>query len=109
MPAYHIVLTPEAERQLSHEMRYSTQRWGKTHQQNFRRSLRAYLTQLADNPHVHRQRPESFNVRVARWKGLRIVYLLQEDERRMIIVAFIGRNRLIENALPDKFKTGNSE
>lgn len=107
MSPYRIVLTPEAERQLSHDMRYSRQRWGKAHQPNFRSSLRAYLTQLAENPHVHRQRPEFFDVRVAHWKGLRIVYLLQEEEGRIIIVAFVGRNRLIENALPDKFNKQN--
>lgn len=90
MPAYHIVLTLEAQRQLSHEMRYSRQRWGKAHQQDFSRSLQAYPAQLAKNPHVHRQRPESFDVRVARWKGLRIVFLLQEDDRCMIIVAFVA-------------------
>lgn len=85
MPAYRIVLTPEAERQLTHEMRYSRQRWGKGHQQAFRRALRTYLDQVADNPHVHRERPESLGVRVARWKGLRIAYLLDETERRMIV------------------------
>lgn len=77
---------------------------GKAHQQDFSHNLRAYLGQLAENPYVHRQRPESFNVRVAHWKGLRIDYLLQEDERRMIIVAFVGRNRLIENCLSGAIK-----
>ena len=104
MPSYRILVVPEAERQLAHEMRYSRRRWGKAHQQAFRRSLRAYLQEIADNPHVHRARPESFNVRVARWKGLRIAYLLDEDRLEMTIVAFVGRNRLIETALPDRVK-----
>lgn len=107
MPTYRIVVVPEAERQLAHEMRYSRQRWGKAHQQDFRRSLRAYVNQIAENPHVHRVRPESYGVRVARWKGLRIAYLLNDDAREMIIVAFVGRNRLIENALPDAIRTDN--
>lgn len=105
MPTYRIGLTPEAERQLSHEMRYSRRRWGRAHQQEFRRSLRAYIGQIAENPHVHRERPESFGVRVARWQGLRIVYLLNDAARQMIVVAFVGRNRLIENALPDTIRT----
>lgn len=108
MPAYRIVLTPEAERQLTHEMRYSRQRWGKAHQQGFRRGLRAYLGQLAENPHLHRERPESLDVRVARWKGLSIAYLLDEPEQRMVIVAFVGRNRLIENALSEEIKRGGT-
>lgn len=108
MPAYRIVLTPEAERQLTHEMRYSRQRWGKAHQQGFRRGLRAYLGQLAENPHLHRERPESFDVRVARWKGLRIAYLLDEPKQRMVVVAFVGRNRLIENALSEEIKRGGT-
>ena len=108
MPAYRIVLTPEAERQLTHEMRYSRQRWGKNHQRQFRRGLQTYLRQVADNPHIHRERPESFDVRVARWKGLRIAYLLDEAERRMIVVAFVGRNRLIENALAEDMKKGDA-
>lgn len=107
MPAYRIVLTPAAEQQLAHEMRYSRQRWGKAHQQDFRRGLRAYLGQLAENPHVHRERPESFDVRVARWKGLRIAYSLDESERRLVVVAFVGRNRLIETALPEEIKRGS--
>ena len=108
MPAYRIALTPEAERQLAHEMRYSRQRWVKAHQQEFRRGLRAYLGQLAENPHLHRERPESFDVRVARWKGLRIAYLLDEPNQRIVIVAFVGRNRLIENALSEEIKRGGT-
>jgi plasmid stabilization system protein ParE len=107
VPTYRILLTPEAERQLSHEMRYSRRRWGKAHQQEFRRGLRTYIGQIAENPHVHRERPESFGVRVAQWKGLQVVYLLNEEALRMIIVAFVGRNRLIENALPDTVRTGD--
>ena len=80
-------------------------RWGKVHQQAFRRGLRVYVGQVAENPHVHRERSESFGVRVAQWKGLQVVYLLNEEEQRMIIVAFVGRNRLIENALPDTIRT----
>lgn len=105
MLTYRIVVTPEAERQLSHEMRYSRRRWGKTHQQEFRRGLRSYIGEVAENPHVHRKRPESFGVRVAQWKGLRIVYLLDDEEKRMMVVAFVGRNRLIENALSETIRT----
>ena len=105
MPTYRILITPEAERQLSHEMRYSRRRWGKAHQQAFRRGLRVYIGQVAENPHVHREHSESFGVCVAQWKGLQVVYLLNEEEQRMIIVAFVGRNRLIENALPDTIRT----
>lgn len=104
MPAYRIIVVPEAVRQLTHEMRYSRRRWGKAHQQDFRRGLRTYLDEVAGNPHVHRARPESFGVRVARWKGLRVAYLLNEDRLEMIIVAFVGRNRLIETALPLRIK-----
>ena len=99
---------PEAERQLAHEMRYSRRRWGKAHQQVFRRGLRAYIQEIAENPQTRRARPESFGVRVARWKGLRIAYLLNDEKREMVIVAFIGRNRLIETALPEQIKGGKS-
>lgn len=107
MPTYRILITPEAERQLSHEMRYSRRRWGKAHQKAFRHGLRVYIGQIAENPLVHRERPESFGVRVAQWKGLQVVYLLNEEQQQMIIVAFVGRNRLIENALPDTIQTGD--
>lgn len=56
---------------------------------------------------MHRERPESLGVRVARWKRLQVVYLLNEDEQRTIILAFVGHNRLIENALPDTIRTGD--
>ena len=100
---YRVVLTAEAERQLEEELARSRRMWSAGHQKKFGQELRDFIGRIARFPKMHRQRPESFGVRVAWFKTLRIAYFVNDETREMEVVAFIWRRELetVLNEIPE--------
>lgn len=88
---YTIVITASAERELEHEIDYSTKKWGKRHAREYRRAIERQLQLIAMNPTLYPIKAELERpLRMVRFKGNYIIYWCDEAQRMMHVVGFPG-------------------
>lgn len=96
--AYNYRLTSSAERELEHEIAYSADNWGKRHAKSYRQGLFAIIRQIAHNPFTYPERPEiGEGYRLVRYKGNYIIYVVNETENYVEIMAFPSVHRYVSN------------
>lgn len=87
--AYRYRLTSSAERELEHEIAYSAERWGKRHAKSYRQGLLAVIKRIIAKPFAYPERTEvGEGHRMVRYKGNYIVYVVNEAEQYIEIMAF---------------------
>lgn len=96
--AYRYRLTSSAERELEHEIAYSADNWGKRHAKSYRLGLFALIRQIANNPFAYPERAEvGDGYRLVRYKGNYIIYVINEAENYVEIIAFPSVHRYTMN------------
>ena len=97
--AYNYRLTSSAERELEHEIAYSADNWGKRHAKSYRLGLFALIRQIANNPFAYPERADiDKDYRVVRYKGNYIIYVINEAENYVEIMAFPSVHRYATNS-----------
>lgn len=103
--AYRIRITPWAARQLQEEMAWSRRRWGRPHQQAYRRALLERLEAIATHPRGHRERPElGGGVRLVRHRGLYIAFVINEALRQVEVIGFPNVHRALERSVAESLE-----
>lgn len=91
---YRYRLTSSATRELEHEIAYSAKHWGKRHAKSYRDGLFVIIRQIASTPYSYPERIEiGTGCRLARYKGNYIIYIVNEAERYVEIMAFPSVHR----------------
>ena len=91
---YNYRLTTSAERELEHEIAYSTDNWGKRHAKSYRHGLYAIIKRIVSNPFAYPLRAEiGEGYRLVRYKGNYIIYVVNESEKYIEIMAFPSVHR----------------
>jgi plasmid stabilization system protein ParE len=86
---YRFALTPNAQRQLEHEIAYSRKKWGTAHASQYRRELMKRVRAIAKNPKLYTINPElGENIRSVRYKGNYIIYEIDEPQKLVVIAGF---------------------
>ncbi len=99
---FGIALTPHARQQLEAEMAWSRRRWGRRHQQSFRKALLVRLNAIAANPYALAVRPEAgAEVRLARHGGIYIAYTIDPPAGRVVVIAFPSVHRELSGSLAE--------
>jgi len=102
---YGIRITPLAAQQLKEEMSWSRRRWGRQHQLSYRRALLRRLEQIAASPYGYRERPElGSGVRLVHHAGLYIVFLINEEQGWIEVIAFPNVHRELEHGVADSLE-----
>lgn len=103
--AYRIRITPWAARQLQEEMAWSRRRWGRPHQQAYRRALLERLEAIATHPRGHRERPElGGGVRLVRHRGLYIAFVINEALRQVEVIGFPNVHRELARGVAESLE-----
>lgn len=92
--AYRYRLTSSAERELEREIVYSVEHWGKRHAKSYREGLLAVIKRIASKPFAYPERAEiGAGYRLVRYKGNYIIYVVNEAEQYIEIMAFPSVHR----------------
>lgn len=96
--SYRYRLTSSAARELEHEIAYSAKHWGKRHAKSYRNRLFSLIRQIVDKPFSYPERVEiGSGHRLVRYKGNYIIYVVNEAEHYVEIIAFPSVHRYFSN------------
>ncbi len=94
MIRYSIEYHAEAQFEVTSELMYSRKQWGDQHALAYERELIHSLELLRTLPLLYPTQPQiDEEVRIKPFKGNRIVYMVEEENTRIIILAFLSIHR----------------
>ena len=94
---YDLVIVNEAKEELRQEITYSAEKWGKVHAEQYSTNLQENIRTLKKNPHLYPPRHDILpDIRIKTYKGNRIVYLVKEDRKMVVVLAVLSLYQKIE-------------
>lgn len=95
---YTIKITEEARHELRKEIRYSRKKWGVAHARNYHKELKKQINALKETPLLYAVRDDILpGLRVKTYKGNQIIYIIQEDKKRIVILAILSTYQSLDN------------
>jgi plasmid stabilization system protein ParE len=89
MKRYKLVMTAFASVELKEEVRYSAENWGKKHAREYHRDLQKCMKEITQSPYMYALKPHlGVNIRSVDYKGTRIVYRVDEEQKLVEILGF---------------------
>lgn len=88
---YHLQIIDEAQEELDKEIGYSYQRWGEIHAIRYAEELDIKIKDLQHYPRMYPLREDILpGIRILTYKGNRVVYILQEEKHRVVVLAVLS-------------------
>lgn len=94
---YDLVIIDEAKGELRHEAAYSKEKWGQVHGAKYAKDLQKQIRELRNNPRLYPLRGDILpGIRIKIFKGNRIIYFIQENRKRVVVLAVLSLYQYID-------------
>lgn len=93
---YKVKFEKDAKNDYDREYSWSKRNWGVKHAQEFFQKLDTTIQNLSENPHLFRahKTADELKYHVVKFKGINIAYDINDDDKIITILGFIGKNRV---------------
>ncbi len=89
---YDLSILDEAKEELRCEIGFSREKWSETHCEKYAKELQEQIRVLRKNPRLYPLRNDILlNIRIKTFKGNQIVYIIQENLKRVVVLAVLSR------------------
>lgn len=101
---YELLFVELASQELAQEAKYSARQWGQQHAKKYFQELKQRIVDLTSNQKQHRLYQDVLpGLRIMRFKGSQVFYVIDEDNKRVIVLAVLSIYRqLSESQLSER-------
>ncbi len=86
---YQVYISPRVQVEFDAEIVYSAKSWSKAHARRYAQEIQKIVQELRYNPYIYTLKPHlGANIRSVDYKGTRIVYRVQEEQKLVEILGF---------------------